>query len=666
MISIKDNNEFENAQNTLNVVKKCIDEELENIRIRRENILDERKYFSDYFSELKDDEKKDLLDNELLDTNAYAFSLGFLARLGKQLKEPYFAGFTFCEDGEEPETHYLSIQTLRNPDNDEIVTTDWRAPVASLYYEAELGKACFSAPLGSISGELINKRKYVFKEGNLVKFSDIGMPSDDEVLCDVLKQNSDTHMKTIIRTIQKEQYKIVRDYIEGVSVIQGSAGSGKSSIALHKAAYILYTFREKLKDGSITIISPNMVFSEYISSVLPDLGEENIQNILPEDVIHDALFALEGFRFVDRLTQQEIIHSDNENGPRYKKNAEFKATMDFRNLVEKYIKHLEQNIFVAEDLYIDIDNNIKVEAELLKDLFYSVYSDLPIMNRTEEMARFIGDKYKIKKGENIEQIRLNLNYMFESQSIEVLYRKMYDIFPEISEFAPAEMIWEDACVMALIYIALYEPDLTGNNFYLMADEAQDFTPIYLELLKHMFKGTNMLFVGDINQKIMGNLGNFADDIKKIIKRNPYRKYELNTNYRSTRQIVEYASKYAQDKTAIECVRDGNEPKEIIAPDIQEAAIQAEKYIKEMHNKGYENIAIICRSKKEANIFSGQLKLEYSLISKINLKILPLYLAKGLEYDAVVVWDIANPSMYTACTRAMHDLLVIKKGEQNEL
>jgi DNA helicase-2/ATP-dependent DNA helicase PcrA len=213
-----------------------------------------------------------------------------VARLGKQLKEPYFAGFTFKEKGEdEEENYYLSIHTLRQPETGAIVTTDWRAPVASLYYEAEPGKANFSAPAGVIEGDLLKKKRYVFKDGKLIKSTEIGMPSDDEMLCEVLNQNSDTHMKTILQTIQKEQYKIVRDYIEGIAVIQGCAGSGKSSIALHKVAYVLYAFRDRLKHGEVTIISPNSVFSEYISSVLPELGEESVKEFLFEDVIQYAL-----------------------------------------------------------------------------------------------------------------------------------------------------------------------------------------------------------------------------------------------------------------------------------------------------------------------------------------------------------------------------------------
>ena len=142
-------NEQKYAEETLRVVKQCIDEELARLKSRRATILEERKYFNDYFNELKDDEKKDLLDNEVLDTNAYTYSLQLVARLSKQMKEPYFAGFTFKEDEfGDKETYYLSIHTLRDPDTGAIMTTDWRAPVASLYYESEPGKVKFTAPVG--------------------------------------------------------------------------------------------------------------------------------------------------------------------------------------------------------------------------------------------------------------------------------------------------------------------------------------------------------------------------------------------------------------------------------------------------------------------------------------------------------------------------------------
>lgn len=653
--------EEKHVKETLDVVKKCIDKELENLKVRRENILQERKYFNDYFNELKDDEKKDLLENELLETNAYTYSLQFVARLSKQLKEPYFAGFSFKEDEDnENEEYFLSIHTLRDPETNLIVTTDWRAPIASLYYEAEIGKASYEAPAGEISGELTGKKRYVFKNGKLVKSTDIGMPSDDEMLCEVLKQNSDTHMKTILQTIQKEQYKIVRDYIEGVAVIQGVAGSGKSSIALHKTAYVLYAFRDKLKHGEITIISPNKVFSEYISSVLPDLGEENVREFLFDDIIEYALKDVEEYHFTDRLSQQEMIHSDAPESIGCKRLAEYKSTMDFRDKVDEYVKYLRGNIFQAENLSLDEDGGRVISGEFLHDLFYSVYSDLPIMSRTEKIAQFLAEQNKIKNPDLIEKIKMELNFMLISMSAPVLYRKMYNKYPEISEYAPGVESWEDACAVAIINAAMYEPDLAIRNFYLIADEAQDYVPIYIELLKIVYKGSNMLFVGDCNQKIMGNKGDFVKDIKHIIKRRPFRSYELNTNYRSTRQIVEYASKYQSKSGLTDCVRDGEVPVVLVAQDVENAAKLAKKHVLDAIEKGFENVAVICKSNAEAVKFEKAIQLEYSLSNKINFKVLPLYLAKGLEYDCAIVWDIPEDMMYTACTRAMHELLVIEK------
>ena len=208
-------------------VGRCTEKELSRLKDKREDILEERKYFIDYFYELKEDEKRDLLENEYLDTKTYENTLSDLARLGRQMQEPYFARFDFCETEEDDaEKYYIGIHTVTDPLDGRIVIYDWRAPVSSLYYEYEPGPAAYKAPGGEVEGELLLKRRYVFKKGELKSFSDINMPSDDELLNEVLSQKSETHMKTILQTIQKEQHRIIRDYIEGVSVIQGCPGSG--------------------------------------------------------------------------------------------------------------------------------------------------------------------------------------------------------------------------------------------------------------------------------------------------------------------------------------------------------------------------------------------------------------------------------------------------------
>lgn len=266
---IESNDEFQHAKDTLNVINKCIDREVNLLKNKRDIILDQRKYFIDYFYELQDDEKRDLMQNEYGDMKAYEYSSQTISRLGKQLNDPYFARIDFKEDGEEEEKFYIGINSITHPVTGAKWVYDWRAPISSLYYETEKGIASFKAPMGPVNGVLSLKRRYVFKKGVLKKFNDIGMPSDDEMLVEVLSENSDEHMKTIVSTLQREQNKIIRDYIEGVSVISGCPGSGKTSIALHKAAYILYQFKEKLQNQRLVVLSPNDVFAEYISTVLP-------------------------------------------------------------------------------------------------------------------------------------------------------------------------------------------------------------------------------------------------------------------------------------------------------------------------------------------------------------------------------------------------------------
>ncbi|MBR5499931.1 MAG: hypothetical protein IKV74_00220, partial [Clostridia bacterium] len=223
--------EREYAERTLNAIHTCMNRELEIVRKRKGAILDERKYFIDYFAELKDDEKKDLLGMEEMDTQSYVRSIEYLARLSKQMKEPYFAGFDFLPEDEDgvPIRCCLSIQTLRDPENGEMLTFDWRAPIASLYYESEPGQASFEAPDGIVSGELSCKRRYFFKDGVLQKCTEIAMPSDDEMLSEALSRHAGDHMHAIIETLQKEQHRIVREHIEGITVIAGCAGSGKTS-----------------------------------------------------------------------------------------------------------------------------------------------------------------------------------------------------------------------------------------------------------------------------------------------------------------------------------------------------------------------------------------------------------------------------------------------------
>ncbi len=642
-------------------VSRCTEKELSRLKEKRESILEERKYFIDYFYELKEDERRDLLENEFLDTKTYENTLNDLARLSKQQQEPYFARFDFCEEGESREKYYIGIHTVADPLDGRIVIYDWRAPVASLYYEYEPGPAFYKAPGGQVNGELLLKRRYVFKKGELKSFSDITMPSDDELLTEVLSQKSESHMKTILQTIQKEQHRIIRDYIEGVSVIQGCPGSGKSSVALHKAAYVLYCFRERLKTQKIAVISPNPVFAEYISSVLPDLGEENVETVLAEDIVASCLNGEDDVKYLDRAATNELFMK----GAR--PDVEDKSTEAFRLRILRYAKELEESIFIPSDLILD-DGTLCMSAEEIGRLFYEEMKGTPLLKRADRVSRYICEKKKYTSYEMKEYVYGLVDAMMKSLYLSELYRMMFSAQEE-----PASFTWEDGCAIALLKILLKGIETEYSVFYLIADEAQDFTPVFLEILNRRYRGCNMLFVGDRDQLVFENSGNYREDIQRILTKKPYREYSLNTNYRSTAQIMDFALKImgrdSAQKEAL-CVRQGEAPQvRIVDPKHMGQAVS--EYIQEMVSKGYENIAVLCKSQEEAQLVRSSLRLPLSYINSTNLKVLPIYMAKGLEFDAVAVWDVNKTRyerendrnlLYTAVTRAMHQVVLFSSGE----
>ncbi|HHT93029.1 MAG TPA: ATP-binding domain-containing protein [Clostridiaceae bacterium] len=663
--------ELEYAEMTINVIKKLVDEELSYLKKQRKDIVKDRTYFIDYFYELKDDEKMDLLKAEAQDTRMYESTLNVLAKLGRQLKEPYFARFDFQEVSHPVDKFYIGIHTVKDPETDNIIIYDWRAPIASLYYEHEPGNASYKAPMGEIHGLLHLKRRYVFKNGKLEKFTDIHMPSDDEFLYEVLSRNSDEKMKVIVQTLQKEQNRIIRDYIEGVSVIQGCPGSGKSSIALHKAAYVLYHFRDRLRNQQLAIISPNKVFAEYISSVLPDLGEENINQISPEEIVGDFLFYSAGTHYLGRLESQEYILSANKTEmTRLRKISAFKCTRDFSEIVKKYVKHVEKSLFVPEDLYLDDELTEYIDKETLEELFYDEFRSEAVYERTALVAERVAEMRKIKSFEIKEHIKEGLDSMITCHSVETLYYRMYQdrkFFDEVGvnleKYAPKTLLWEDICAIGLMSALMYKFEFEPTLFYLLADEAQDFAPVFLELIKRRFPHCNMLFVGDRKQLVFENTGNFVDDIRDIIQRRPFRKYELTTNYRSTNEIIEFAS-HIINKKEEHSIRSGNVP-EVVRTGKDKMNEEVAKFVVDMYEKGYMNIAVLCKSMKSAKEVNLKLDAKYAV------KILPVYLAKGLEFDCVAIWNASKDEyydksdrqmLYTACTRAMHELRVFYQGE----
>ena len=676
------------AERVREIIRDRIAEELKLSGKRKQDILEQRKYFSDYFAELKDDEKKDLLDNEALDTRQYLKSRALITRLARQEQDPYFAGFDFEFDGDPDDVlkGYISLQTLRDPETDEIVVFDWRAPVCSLYYESEPGDAHFDTPNGRQNGKLTGKRRYRFKKGKLLKVTQVHMPSDDDMLSEALSRNAGEHMRVIVESLQKEQHRIVRDHIDGVTVISGCAGSGKTSVALHKAAYILYGFRDRMKDSGLAIISPNDTFSEYISTVLPDLGEENIRTYLQEDLLNEVLEDIGDYDYVSRLDEAEMIGEFGLDGGQAGGGAlalcrKLKSSDEFRRLILKYADFLGKNIFDPAELTLTTDNEGKVSAETLYQMFYTVYSDLPLLRRNIEIRNELCRRYNITHDMNKEFILETLNGMLLDVSAPGLYREMFrnkafaaECGTDLTPLSLRTDMFEDACAQAVLHMLLNEPVFEGSVFYLICDEAQDLSSIFLELLRRRFPGCNMLFVGDSDQAVFGNTGDFVERIKSIIPRRPFKRYVLGTNYRSTKEIVDFSSGIlGLEPGTISSVRSGEAPEVLTlhAAGSKDGQAELKAAVKTLCEgalaRGHESLAVLTRTRAEAKTLTLELKETLEAFPDLRVYFLPVYLAKGLEFDEVAVWSADNEyyrspegrlAYYTACTRALHRLVLL--------
>lgn len=674
--------ERDHALNIQKIISDSINIENGLLSVRRSDILDERKYFIDYFNELHDDERRDLLENEFIDMKTYESTLVRLRNLTKQLREPYFARIDFTEDGYDSEALYIGTNMVRNPKTNLIEVFDWRAPVSNMYYECEPGRASYLAPSGKLEGDLTLKRKFVFKKGALEKYVDIKMPSDDEFLAEILSQNANSHLKSIVETLQTEQNKIIRDYLDGISVIQGCAGSGKSSIALHKIAYIMYTFRDKIKNKEIVILSPNTLFSEYISSLLPDLGEENVVQIIQEDIIGEILSDIQ----VDYFDRKQSIEYEMACGDEHVLEvSKIKSGSEFLKIIKAYTEYLPRMIFKPDVLYLDAECYSSVSAEELSELFFDRYNKVCLFDRPEKIAKHLVETKKLRT-ENIKEFLIDsMLEMFRFTSLETIYKNIFfdedfceflrarDGFESIVEnrkdlsfLSVTPTLWGDASAMALLGMMLSDYGRQTNVFYFIADEAQDITPVFNEILKLRYGSANMLFAGDSAQLVYSNTGDYVKELKESAGYKPFRVYNLNTNYRSTTEITEFAKNICgMSSQDIKCVRRGEVPKIVKCnSDITE---DINNYINYCTEQGYQSLAILCLTQSEAD--SLKVAVDYDS-ARLSVSVLPVYMAKGLEFDCVAVinagnrmkyYDDKNGShmLYTACTRAMHDLMVFE-------
>lgn len=663
---------------------------------------------------------------ERIETSHYEHKLSKVEKYKRILDKPYFGRFDFTEDEEEKEKVYVGYQNVMNDDTYEVMVYDWRAPIASMFYRSELGAASYKAPCGDIHGEVSLKRQYEIEKGELKYFFDCALTITDEMLQQALGNNASSHMKNIVETIQKEQDLIIRDVENDLLIVQGVAGSGKTSIAMHRIAFLLYErMSEGLTSENVMIISPNHLFGEYVSTVLPELGEDNVSYSTMEDFFE--MYFKGEMHMRSRSSQLEFMIT-HKNRKRIRENIHFKGSSTFITLLDRLVdcyenelltftdvKYAGQMIGKGSDLRKNfLDNPIqmaigrrldRIEHGLMKKL-----NALEKEKRREmmnELRKKGGYDYKDEEKVNntlnsYHEETLEAMRSFTKVNVFKLYEALFKdeaLFNKLSEglkmpkgienirsftaknLRPDLATYEDG--MALLYLKIKIED---QHYYpqirqLLIDEAQDYYPLQYKIFGEIFRNVQYTVLGDIGQTIeKSETEDLYEEIIRILEPKKALKLSLNKSYRSSYEISHFTQKL-RDNQNMSIAFERHDELPIIAEqeNMNQMFDWMEDKVKEYEASGYETIAIICKSQKEVNHV-------YSKISKkINLRklnpeedgfekgvlIMPIYMAKGLEYDAVIVYEVNEENyyekedkqlLYIACTRALHRLSLCYTGK----
>lgn len=643
-------------------------------------------------------------------------------RLNNLIKCPYFARIDFCFEGDEiPEQIYIGKTSLTGEKAVEIYVYDWRSPIASVFYRFMTEEAFYDAPAGRITGRVELKRQYEIRDSRLLYFFDTDRSINDEILKQLLSKNTSPKMKTIVETIQKEQDIVIRNLESDLLMIQGVAGSGKTSIALHRAAYLMYQgLQSRLAANNILILSPNSTFEQYISEVLPELGEENAVSMVFEDILRSLLGEKvmwkaapgqeesgNGQTGVGRIqTQREFLENAVANGAwgdYMKKSMRYKTSEAFLGLLDRFAEQIPLRQMAFQDVYHE-GNRIAEKEELRRRAMQR--PETPLAVRLEQLtARVLEDAFGNRKGAGEEKARvleeiqrftrLNLYELYksfwsdeanfqgaDSQGVE----ELEEIRSGTLENLEGDCLYfDDAVPVLYLYLKLHGCNDYRNIRQVIIDEAQDYYPLQFEILRILFPNARYTVLGDINQTLSKQEdGSFYEQVRRILKKKKSSLVTLNKSFRCTNEILQFSLQFIQEKPQIESFNRSGEAVEVRAFRTRRDYLAG--ILKEMENckeKGYGTICLLCKTEE------GCQRLFRELGSRAELRmagddgveglkgcfILPSYMAKGLEFDAVLICDGDSDTyqtgddrklLYIECTRALHRLSLFCQGELTPL
>ncbi len=694
--------EEKKLEDTLNIISEEMLSYINKRKFLTEYIVEQRKNAID---EYRDDEDKLI---EYFDHEKYVKEESFKT-IDKKLKEltilkdsPYFGRINFTDiEFDEIGTLYIGRFGVTPEGSFEPTVVDWRAPIAGLFYNGGLGKASYKAPSGDIDVDITGRRQLIIKKGQLEGIFDSAVDVKDEILQMVLSKNSSEKLKDIIMTIQEEQDKIIRMPRTKNIVVNGVAGSGKTTIALHRVAYLLYNNRQEL-EGKVLILGPNSIFMDYISQVLPSLGEVGVkQETFLGFAISEIGEDIEIMPYEDYL--EKIVQKDSEIIDR----EAYKSSFEFIDDLDKYVDEISKDYFNIKSVEYYGEEIVSVEE--IKELFEKHYAYMPLFRRAEKIRRILTVKIKDKRDEKFRELVKEIKELKESLTDEELLRdendiefkrkiRVREIIREVMNSRKVLDEWIATESIVSIYNKFNENRLLTINdlapiLYLMIklegkkakrdyrhvviDEAQDYSPLQFKVIRELIGSKYFTVVGDVNQRLikysdrasMLELGQIFNDVETEI-------YNLNNSYRSTSEIMEYANKFLVEDKIVPLVRSGEQVESVLANNKEEFKDNLLRKIKELNASGLESVAIVTRNGEKLEEVWNLLKEDIHLVKFDNEDVLykggnliiPSYFAKGLEFDGVIIADfeedIKNEDLikYIMCTRALHSLsdIVLKK------
>lgn len=715
-------------------IKDSLDKEYQKMLSKKNELIAARKdmYENTIHSSLDFEKLSDAIQylNPIrIQTFDYEITDSRIRKYEKMILSPYFARIDFAEEGTSVEKIYIGLGNLTDEKTQETYICDWRSPIASIFYRYELGKASYTAPYGLISGEVKLKRQYEIKNSQLVYFFDSSVTVLDNILRQVLSQNSSAKMKSIVETIQKEQDIIIRDIESDLLIVQGVAGSGKTSVAMHRVAFLMYHgVKSNLSVNNIALITPNNLFGKYIENVLPELGEKNIQTITMEDIFENTFENSMSIESRNSLLEEIINGKDTNNINIKKSSVEFKLSRTFRTILQRYLNLYEYKMIEFRDIFYNgqcIANRQLLKQELLKNNDVAI----PLEKRLNTIENRIMLKMQEMRKSRLEKLeKFTSNYpehIFEVKAFArlLLLKENKAIYNEIRKFTRIDVAgiyrkliknknlffklakglelpsnidqilaytienldnqqvsYEDGMVLLLLKLYISGSYLYKDIKQVVVDEAQDYYPLQYEILKQAFSDTKFTVVGDINQTLQKNCDiSIYNDIKDILNKKKSSMVYMNKSFRCSYEINKFSSNFIDENVDIESFdRYSDEPKIVKADKDSHLEELIVDEIELCKKAGNESIAIICKSISDARDLQmsigrgiGAILIDtdgFDISSGVS--ILPVYMSKGLEFDAVIVYQTNNENykseedkklLYIASTRALHRLSLFYTG-----